>query len=163
MDAALPTSTRSSLRWVRCASFSLVFTSGYWFCRNSSSRASSCSSVKMVRWRLVLLCTWPGGCSSFWASPSLHCSESTAGLQPYGQAADVRDLKPEFYQEDQLVQRASGPTVVNEIGVDDVCTVGAVAAAAKTSVTHRLSRASIRTHRPLFESKNPRSTCQFLP
>lgn len=81
------TSTLSSLRCALCASFSLVFTSGYWFCRNSSSSASSCSSVKMVRWRLVRLCTWAELGSSWRASPDLQGSGSAAGGHPYWQAA----------------------------------------------------------------------------
>lgn len=45
---------------------------------------SSCSSVKMVRWRLVLRCTGPGFSSSpLWGSPGLRGSASLAVVQPY--------------------------------------------------------------------------------
>lgn len=82
------TSTLSSLRCALCASFSLVFTSGYWFCRNSSSSASSCSSVKMVRWRLVRRCAWGELCSSLRVSPDLQGSGSVAAGHTYWQAAE---------------------------------------------------------------------------
>lgn len=41
---------------MRPASRSRVPTSGYWFCTKSASSACSCSSLKMVRWRLVRRC-----------------------------------------------------------------------------------------------------------
>lgn len=108
MWCCIVTSTLSSLKWVRCASFSLVFTSGYWFCRNSSSSASSCSSVKMVRWRRVLLC-WLGDCSSLWVAPSLHESERIAGFQPYWQAAGRRsDLRLGEQNQAQPQTKAEG-------------------------------------------------------
>lgn len=145
------TSTLSSLKWVCCASFSLVVTSGYWFCRNSSSSASSCSSVKIVRCRLVLLCAGPGDRSSLWASPGPHGSVSIAGGHAYWQAAGGRSgcggkhCCQQFETEGTLLAL----TFLDEISVVNVSTVGAVAAA-QAGVMNSLPRASERTPGPLF-------------
>lgn len=153
------TSTLSSLKWVCCANVSLVFTSGYWFCRNSSSSASSCSSVKMVRWRLVRLCAWPGDGSSRWASPSLHVFESIAGGHPYGQApgrkSDLTLGRKTSDTDDKTISKACqqswrfGLTFMNEVISEYVPTVGAVATA-QARVRNTLCLVSNRTHCPLF-------------